>query len=127
MNMNKFPMNNGVSPVEYLICECMRFLCGSQVVGMAALACGMIAVGSCNGEVTSTILQTMMERSESDLKETYSKFLALGLALAYLGTSVLIFTKVLSVLGFCVQDYATICLFKWMTSLPVIPISLNIQ
>ncbi|XP_078333665.1 26S proteasome non-ATPase regulatory subunit 2-like [Crassostrea virginica] len=56
-----------------------------EVVGMAALACGMIAVGSCNGEVTSTILQTMMERSESDLKETYSKFLALGLALAYLG------------------------------------------
>lgn len=70
---------------------------------MAALACGMIAVGSCNGEVTSTILQTMMERSESDLKETYSKFLALGLALAYLGTSVLIFTKLLSVFRLCVQ------------------------
>ena len=95
---------------------------------MAALACGMIAVGSCNGEVTSTILQTMMERSESDLKETYSKFLALGLALAYLGTSVLIFTKVLSVFRFCVQNNATICLFKWiMISFPVIPISLNIQ
>lgn len=58
-----------------------------QVVGMAALACGMISVGSCNGEVTSTILQTMMERSEADLKETYSKFLALGLALTYLGTA----------------------------------------
>lgn len=57
-----------------------------QVVGMAALACGMISVGSCNGEVTSTILQTMMERPEADLKETYSKFLALGLALTYLGT-----------------------------------------
>lgn len=53
---------------------------------MAALACGMISVGSCNGEVTSTILQTMMERPEADLKETYSKFLALGLALTYLGT-----------------------------------------
>lgn len=52
---------------------------------MAALACGMISVGSSNGDVTSTILQTMMERSESDLKETYSKFLALGLALTYLG------------------------------------------
>ena len=95
---------------------------------MAALACGMIAVGSCNGEVTSTILQTMMERSESDLKETYSKFLALGLALAYLGTSLLIFTKVLSVFGFCLQNFATTCLFKWiMISLPVIPISLNIK
>ena len=95
---------------------------------MAALACGMIAVGSCNGEVTSTILQTMMERSESDLKETYSKFLALGLALAYLGTSVLIFTKVLSIFSLCVQNHAIICLFKWiMISFPVIPISLNIQ
>lgn len=91
---------------------------------MAALACGMIAVGSCNGEVTSTILQTMMERSESDLKETYSKFLALGLALAYLGT----FTKVLSIFRLCVQNHAIVCLFKWiMISFPVIPISLNIQ
>lgn len=52
---------------------------------MAALACGMIAVGSCNGEVTSTILQTMMERSETDLKDTYARYLALGLALTYLG------------------------------------------
>ena len=52
---------------------------------MAALACGMIAVGSCNGEVTSTILQTMMERSEADLKDTYSRYLGLGLALCYLG------------------------------------------
>ena len=55
------------------------------MIGNAALACGLISVGTCNGEVTSTILQTMMERSESDLKETYSRYLALGLALAYLG------------------------------------------
>ncbi|CAG5116596.1 unnamed protein product [Candidula unifasciata] len=56
-----------------------------EVVGVAALACGMISVGTCNGEVTSTILQTMMERSETELKETYSRYLALGLALAMLG------------------------------------------
>ncbi|XP_067938039.1 26S proteasome non-ATPase regulatory subunit 2-like [Watersipora subatra] len=56
-----------------------------EVVGMAALACGMISVGSCNGDVTSTILQTLMEKSEADLKSTYSKFLALGLSLTYLG------------------------------------------
>lgn len=56
-----------------------------QVVGVGALACGMISVGTCNGEVTSTILQTMMERSETELKETYSRYLALGLALAMLG------------------------------------------
>lgn len=52
---------------------------------MAALSCGMIAVGSCNADVTSTILQTMMERSEADLKDTHGRYLALGLALAYLG------------------------------------------
>lgn len=45
----------------------------------------MIAVGSCNGDVTSTIIQTMMERSDADLKDTYGRFLALGLALAFLG------------------------------------------
>ncbi|RUS76686.1 hypothetical protein EGW08_015541 [Elysia chlorotica] len=56
-----------------------------EVVGNAALACGLISVGTCNGEVTSTILQTMMERSEAELKETYARYLALGLALAYLG------------------------------------------
>ena len=56
-----------------------------EVVGMAALACGMVSVGSCNGEVTSTILQTLMEKSETDLKTTYARFLALGLALTYLG------------------------------------------
>ncbi|KAK3103587.1 hypothetical protein FSP39_020371 [Pinctada imbricata] len=56
-----------------------------EVIGMAALACGMICVGSCNGDVTSTILQTMMERPEADLKDTNARFLAMGLALAYLG------------------------------------------
>ena len=54
---------------------------------MAALACGMIAVGSCNGDVTSTILQTMMEKTETDLKDTFSRFLALGLGLTYLGNT----------------------------------------
>ena len=52
---------------------------------MAALACGMIAIGTCNGEVTSVILQTMMERTEVQLKDTFARFLALGLGLTYLG------------------------------------------
>ena len=56
-----------------------------QVLGIAALACGMISVACCNGDVTSTILQTMMERSEADLKDTFARYLALGLALNYLG------------------------------------------
>jgi len=56
-----------------------------EVVGVTALATGLIAVGSCNGEVTSTILQTLMEKSEADLKDSYAKYLPLGIGLCYLG------------------------------------------
>jgi len=55
------------------------------VAGVTALACGMIAVGSCNGDVTSTILQTIMEKSETELKDTYARWLPLGLGLNHLG------------------------------------------
>jgi 26S proteasome regulatory subunit N1 len=57
----------------------------NEVLGIAALALGMIAVGSCNPEVTDTLTQTIMERSESDFRDTFSKFLFLGLGLVYLG------------------------------------------
>ena len=56
-----------------------------QVLGVTALSLGLIAVGSCNGEVTSTILQTLMEKSETDLKESFAKYLPLGIGLCYLG------------------------------------------
>uniref|UniRef100_A0A4W3HXI2 Proteasome 26S subunit ubiquitin receptor, non-ATPase 2 n=1 Tax=Callorhinchus milii TaxID=7868 RepID=A0A4W3HXI2_CALMI len=56
-----------------------------EVIGVTALACGMIAVGSCNGEVTSTILETIMDKSEQELKDTYSRWLPLGLGLNHLG------------------------------------------
>ena len=49
------------------------------------MSLGLIAVGSCNGEVTSTILQTLMEKSETDLKESFAKYLPLGIGLCYLG------------------------------------------
>lgn len=55
-----------------------------EVMGITALALGMIAVGSCNAEVTGTLLQVIMERSETELKDTYSRFLPLGLGLIYL-------------------------------------------
>jgi len=59
-----------------------------EVAGIAAVACGLISVGSCNGSVTSTIAQTLMERndaSSADLKDPFARFLALGLGLAFLG------------------------------------------
>ena len=55
------------------------------MAGVTALACGMIAVGSCNGDVTSTILQTIMEKSETELKDTYARWLPLVLGLNHLG------------------------------------------
>ena len=45
----------------------------------------MISVGSCNSEVTSTILQCMIEKQESVLNNTMARYLALGLGLCYLG------------------------------------------
>lgn len=56
-----------------------------EVMGISALALGMIAVGSCNSEVTEILLQTIMDRTESDLKDTYARYLPLGLGLIYLG------------------------------------------
>ena len=53
-------------------------------IGIAALALGLISVGSCNGDVTSAILQCMIEKSETDLKDTHARFLALGIGLCYL-------------------------------------------
>jgi 26S proteasome regulatory subunit N1 len=56
-----------------------------EVVGVAALACGMVAVGSSNYEVTSTITHALMEKTETELKDPYARYMALGLGLAYLG------------------------------------------
>lgn len=57
----------------------------NEVLGIAALALGMVAVGSCNPEVTETLTQIIMERTETDFRDTFSKFLFLGLGLVYLG------------------------------------------
>lgn len=56
-----------------------------EISCFAALALGNIYAGTGNGEIASTILQTMMERSDTQLKETYARFLSLGLGLIFLG------------------------------------------
>nr|CAB3265241.1 26S proteasome non-ATPase regulatory subunit 2-like [Phallusia mammillata] len=56
-----------------------------EVIGVTALVLGLIAVGTCNGDVTSSLLQTLIERSEAELKETHARYIALALALVYLG------------------------------------------
>jgi 26S proteasome regulatory subunit N1 len=56
----------------------------SEIHSLAALSLGFVCLGTSNGEVTSAILQAMMESEERTLKEPYMRFMALGLALIYL-------------------------------------------
>ena len=56
-----------------------------EIASLAALSLGFIFVGSCNGEIAATILQAFMERDELALNEKWTRFMALGLALLYLG------------------------------------------
>jgi 26S proteasome regulatory subunit N1 len=58
-----------------------------EIAALSALSLGFIFVGSCHGEIASAILQTMMERPETQLSEKWGRFMALGLGLLYLGTS----------------------------------------
>lgn len=56
-----------------------------NVASMAALALGHVFVGTCEGEVASCIIQTMMERDAFDLNKPTTRFLCLGLALLFTG------------------------------------------
>jgi len=48
-----------------------------ELASLAALSIGMIFVGTCHGDITSTILQTMMEREETQFKYSFFKFMVL--------------------------------------------------
>ena len=59
-----------------------------EIASLAALALGFIFVGSQHGEISETILQTLMEKFESNdksLDEKWTRFMVLGLGLLYLG------------------------------------------
>lgn len=56
-----------------------------EIASLATLALGFIFVGSGNGEVASTVLQTFMEREDKQLDEKWARYMALGLALVFLG------------------------------------------
>jgi 26S proteasome regulatory subunit N1 len=56
-----------------------------ELSSLAALSLGLVFVGTCNGDITSTILQTLMERDEAALKDTHSRMMGLGLALLFIG------------------------------------------
>lgn len=56
-----------------------------EVSSLAALALGHVFVGTTNGDITSTILQTLLERDFSQLANKYIRFMALGLGLLCMG------------------------------------------
>jgi 26S proteasome regulatory subunit N1 len=58
-----------------------------EVAAMAALALGFVFVGSGDGEIASTILQTLMEREPAQLDSEWAVFMGLALGLIFLGES----------------------------------------
>ncbi|KAH0545526.1 proteasome regulatory particle base subunit [Glutinoglossum americanum] len=57
-----------------------------QISAVAALSLGLIFVGSSNGDVNEAIVQTLMDpERESQLKDKWTRFMALGLALLFFG------------------------------------------
>lgn len=56
-----------------------------ELSALAALSSCLILVGTCNGDLSSSILQALMERDELSLKEPFSRLLALSLGLLFLG------------------------------------------
>uniref|UniRef100_A0A6G1SC44 26S proteasome non-ATPase regulatory subunit 2 n=1 Tax=Aceria tosichella TaxID=561515 RepID=A0A6G1SC44_9ACAR len=57
----------------------------SELRGLAALSCGLIAVGSANGDVTSNVAQVLIEKADLKVSDPFARFLPLALGLCYLG------------------------------------------
>lgn len=56
-----------------------------DISAMAALSLGLIFVGSGDGDIAGLILQAITELDEGQLKDKWSQFYSLGLALLYVG------------------------------------------
>ncbi|XP_022814100.1 26S proteasome non-ATPase regulatory subunit 2 [Spodoptera litura] len=57
----------------------------AEICALAAISCGLIAVGSCNGDVTCAIIQRLIDDNKDLHSSTYARFLHLGLGLCFLG------------------------------------------
>ena len=56
-----------------------------ETVGVAALALGIVFVGSASDACVESILQALMMRSEIELTQPFARFLSVGLGLLFLG------------------------------------------
>jgi 26S proteasome regulatory subunit N1 len=57
----------------------------NELQAVAALAVGLIYVGTCDEDAAQSILQTLMEKEEKDLESPFTRIFALGLGLLFLG------------------------------------------
>lgn len=56
-----------------------------EIQSLAALALGHVFVGTCNGDITSTILQALLEKDPTELTSKWIRYMSLGLGLLYMG------------------------------------------
>ncbi|TID30682.1 hypothetical protein CANINC_000598 [Pichia inconspicua] len=56
-----------------------------EIQSLSALALGHTYVGTCNGEITDTILQSLLEKDSTQLTSKWIRFMCLGLGLLYMG------------------------------------------
>lgn len=59
-----------------------------EISSLAALSIGFTFVGSCNGDIATSIVQSLMERAEADplqLDDKWTRFMLLGLGLLFVG------------------------------------------
>eukprot|EP00898_Chlorokybus_atmophyticus_P005084 jgi/Chlat1/5577/Chrsp369S05360 len=56
-----------------------------DVAAFAAVAMGLVFSGTCHQEAAQSVVQALMERSETELQDPFAKLLCLGLGLLFLG------------------------------------------
>lgn len=56
-----------------------------EISSLAALSLGLIFVGTANGDITTSIMQALLERSSAELSDKWARFMVLGLGLLYVG------------------------------------------
>ncbi|CAF0824385.1 unnamed protein product [Didymodactylos carnosus] len=79
-----------------------------EIIALACLSIGVISVGSCNSEVSTTLLSVLLERSEVELKDHFSKFIALAIGLLFLGEAVEPMLESLKVINEPLRSFATV-------------------
>lgn len=56
-----------------------------EIQSLSALALGHTFVGTCNGDITDTILQSLLDKEATQLTSKWIRFMCLGLGLLYMG------------------------------------------